>query len=52
LGPSFTVNAPITINGATTEHGSLSAILAEHAREIARQIQHIFVGESEQMAVV
>jgi hypothetical protein len=30
----------------------LSVILGEHAREIARQVQHIFDVQSEQMAVV
>jgi hypothetical protein len=30
----------------------LSAILAEHAREIARQVQHVLAVEFEQSAVV
>ena len=37
--PSVSVNAPITINGAT-EHDNFSALLAEHAREIASQIEY------------
>jgi hypothetical protein len=50
--PSVTVNAPITINGPAIERGNLSAILAVHAREIARQVQHVLAVEAEQMAVV
>jgi len=30
------------INGSTTEHGNLSAILSEHAREIQRQVNTCF----------
>jgi hypothetical protein len=49
---SFTVNAPITINGATGERGNLSAILSEHAREIARQVQQVLSIQYKQEAVV
>jgi hypothetical protein len=44
-------NAPITINGAT-EHGDLSALLAEHARTPAREVQKVLAIEAEQAAVV
>jgi hypothetical protein len=47
-----TVNAPITINGAAGEHGSLSAVLQGHAREIAPQVQQVLQIEAEQAAVV
>ena len=47
-----TVNAPITINGAATEHTNLSAILAEHAWAIAYEVQRLLQMEYEQAAVV
>ena len=47
-----TVNAPITIGAEATEHANLSAILAEHAREIAREVQRVLQLEAEQAAVV
>jgi hypothetical protein len=52
LGASSTVNAPITINGPASEHGNLSGILAEHARETARQVERVLQIEAEQAAVV
>jgi hypothetical protein len=48
FGHSVTVNAPITINGPAAEHGDLSAILTEHARAIAREVQRILAIEYEQ----
>ena len=51
-GGAITVNAPITINGASAEHGDLTAILTEHARTIAREVQRIMAIEYEQAAVV
>jgi|SRR6516162_3095774 hypothetical protein len=50
--PSVTVNAPITINGAAAGHADLSAILAEHARAIAYEVQRVLQIEYEQAAVV
>jgi len=52
LGHTINVSAPITINGPTTEDGNLSALLAEHARTIAREVQKVLAIEMEQSAVV
>jgi hypothetical protein len=49
---SVTVNAAKRINGPTTGQTNLSAILAEHARIIAREVQRILQIEYEQEAVV
>jgi hypothetical protein len=35
------INAPITINGAVVDQGNLAALLAEHARTIARGVQRV-----------
>jgi hypothetical protein len=36
--PTGIFNAPITINGTAGEHTNLSAVLAEHASMIAREV--------------
>jgi len=36
FGHTINVSAPITINGPVADQGNLSAVLTEHAREIAR----------------
>ena len=48
----ITVYAPITINGPVADQGNLTTILAEHAREIARQVKQVLAIEYEQDAVV
>jgi hypothetical protein len=35
------INAPITMNGPVADQGNLTAILAEHARTIAREVQRV-----------
>jgi hypothetical protein len=47
-----TVNAPITISGPVVDSGNLAAILAEHARERARQVRRTLEIEYETEAVV
>jgi tape measure domain-containing protein len=49
---SVTVNAPIKINGAAGGGSDLGAILAEHARAIAREVQRVVAIEYENQAVV
>jgi hypothetical protein len=49
----ITVNAPISINGlAGGAPSDLGAILAEHARTIAREVQRVLAIQFEQEAVV
>jgi hypothetical protein len=48
----MTVNAQITINGPVADQGNLTAILVEHAREIACQVKRALEIEYEQEAVV
>jgi len=52
FGASITVNAPITVNGITGGQSDLGAILGEHAREIAREMQRVLTIEYENQAVV
>jgi hypothetical protein len=52
FGHTINVSAPITINGTASEHGSLSAVLAEHARAIAYEVQRVLAIEYEQSTVV
>ena len=47
-----TVNAPITISGPVADSGNLAAILAEHARERARQVRRTLEIEYETEAIV
>jgi hypothetical protein len=52
-GHTINVSAPVTINGPSPEQeGNLSAILAEHAHTIAREVLPALAIEYEQQAVV
>jgi len=51
-GPGFLKKRTRVRNGLTTEHGNLSAILAEHAREIARQVQQVLELQAAEAVVV
>ena len=52
FGNTINISAPVTVNGITGGQSDLGAILAEHAREIAREVQRILAIEYEQAAVV